>query len=49
MKMLLLGVAIGYVFHDTIDKLVKTTSDSIERNVDKADAKVDEKVTEATS
>jgi hypothetical protein len=30
MKMLLLGVAIGYVFHDAIDRMVKMTIDNLD-------------------
>lgn len=32
MKMLFIGVALGYVFHDAIDQFVKQASDSITDN-----------------
>lgn len=34
MKQILLGVALGYIFHDAIDKFVRQVSSSVEKPTD---------------
>jgi len=45
----LLGMAVGYMFHDAIDKVIANASTTVEKAADKASDKADEKMEEATS